>query len=100
MTEQLELLAQEEKPIWYPLQKGKRTQKAVKEFYMPKMVKVLVDRRYELGLTQEELEHRLGTCKGHVDKWERGVITPTIFNYQCWMEALKLDVQFVSVDES
>lgn len=98
--QQLDLITETEKPIWYPLRRGKRTKEAVQQYYLPKMVKVLVKRRYELGMSQEELEHRLGTCKGHVDKWERGVITPTIFNYQCWAETLGMELKFEAVDAS
>lgn len=47
--------------------------------------------RLELGLTQEELAHRLGVNKGMVSKWERGKSKPSI-SVQTAIEELKREV--------
>lgn len=48
----------------------------------------LIERRRQLGLTQGELEDRIGVTGCLVGKWECGMRTPGAFLLGCWAEAL------------
>ena len=47
--------------------------------FLKDVVKQLVKRRKELGITQEELNYKLGVADRLVSKWESGTRTPTSF---------------------
>lgn len=44
--------------------------------------------RRKQGLTQDEINHRLGVADRLVSKWECGVRTPSSFSLYCWADAL------------
>ncbi|MEQ8524715.1 helix-turn-helix transcriptional regulator [Gracilimonas sp.] len=48
----------------------------------------LIKLRHRKGMTQEELNHRIGVADRLVSKWECGMRTPTSFNLYCWADAL------------
>lgn len=48
----------------------------------------LIDRRRRLGITQEDLGHRIGLTEHHLAKYEVGIRTPNAFVLTCWAEAL------------
>lgn len=56
--------------------------------FLKGLVAQLIQLRLKRGLTQEELNHRLGVADRLVSKWECGVRTPTSFNLYCWADAL------------
>jgi hypothetical protein len=52
------------------------------------LVARLRSRRLELGLSQLELDWRMGLCNGHTEKWERRYRRPTGWNLAIWIMAL------------
>ncbi|WP_319480251.1 helix-turn-helix transcriptional regulator [uncultured Draconibacterium sp.] len=56
--------------------------------YLKDVVSVLVSQRHKVGISQEELNARLGVSDRLVSKWECGMRSPTSFNLYCWAYAL------------
>ena len=54
-----------------------------------KFAKAVLDRRKELGLTQEELARRVGTSKQMVSKYELGQRSPKVTMANAFAEALE-----------
>ena len=50
----------------------------------------LADRRIQQGLSQNELDERLGLTRGHIGKWETGRRRPTAWNLSNWAYVLGL----------
>lgn len=63
--------------------------------YLETLVKALVRRRKQLGITQEELNHKLGMADRLVSKWEVGTRTPLTFHLYCWADALKSELTII-----
>ncbi|MCB0518087.1 MAG: helix-turn-helix domain-containing protein [Lewinellaceae bacterium] len=55
-----------------------------------------IERRKELGLSQEEVDGRMGTADRLCSKWECGQRQPTSFNFFCWAQALDARLVLVS----
>ena len=66
--------------------------------FLEDVVKRLIKRRLQLGMTQDDLNHRLGVADRLVSKWECGVRTPTSFHLYCWADALKSKMTIVAND--
>jgi len=64
------------------------------------LIKHFQRRSYELGLTQPEVDQRLGVASGLCAKWEIGNRKPTLFNAYCWAEALDLEIKLEIKDDS
>ena len=62
--------------------------KPTRNDFLKEIVHPMVARRKELGMTQEDLDHRLGVSDRLVSKWECGTRSPTSFNLLCWAQAL------------
>lgn len=60
----------------------------------------LIERRRQLGLTQCELEDRIGVTGCLVGKWEARMRTPGAFLLSCWAEALDARLMVVPRTES
>lgn len=56
--------------------------------FTSELIKQFQQRRYELGLTQPDVDQLIGVAPGLVAKWEIGNRKPTLFNAYCWAEAL------------
>ena len=52
------------------------------------VISQFIQRRKELGLSQEDVDHRMGTAERLCSKWECGLRMPTSFNFYCWAQAL------------
>lgn len=52
----------------------------------------LVQRRKELGLTQLEVDHRIGCTECLVGKWEARMHAPSLLFLLWWANALELDL--------
>ena len=50
-------------------------------------------RRYQLGLTQPDVDQKIGVATGLCAKWEMGNRKPTLFNAYCWAEALGCEIK-------
>lgn len=48
----------------------------------------LIRLRKKLGLTQEEVNYRIGVSDRLVGKWECGLRTPSAFHLFCWAQVL------------
>ena len=54
----------------------------------------LILRREQLGISQRELEERLGVSSRMVAKWESRIRSPTAGNLDRWVQALGLKLVF------
>jgi transcriptional regulator with XRE-family HTH domain len=52
------------------------------------LIKQFQQRRYHLGMTQLDVDLKIGVAPGLVAKWEIGNRKPTLFNAYCWAQAL------------
>lgn len=52
------------------------------------VIALLRQRRESLGISQEDMEERIGVTRGLVQKWETGVRQPSAFLLTCYAEAL------------
>ncbi len=59
----------------------------------------LARRRRRLGLSQEELDERLGCAERMVSKWECGRHAPTLGALVAWAEALGLRIVLLETAE-
>lgn len=69
------------------------TNKERKDF-LADVVKPMIKRRKDLGLTQEDIDNKLGVADRLVSKWECGLRTPTSFHLYCWADALNGSIFF------
>jgi transcriptional regulator with XRE-family HTH domain len=56
------------------------------------MVVQLIERRKELGISQEALAFDIGCAKSLIHKWEQYKRVPSGFMLGCWVEALGLQI--------
>lgn len=70
-----------------------------RDIFLSEVIGQFVKRRKELGLTQEEVDGRLGTAERLCSKWECGQRTPTSFNFMCWAEALGASLVLLPMKE-
>lgn len=54
--------------------------------------KVILEKRKELGLTQQELAHKLGVTDRSVSRWEKGTSTPDIHSLKRLSEILNVSM--------
>lgn len=73
-----------------PLAKNLHTRPSTHEErrYYARLVAQLVDRRKSLGLSQAELNDRIGVSDAMVAKWESMARMPGAFYLMCWAQAL------------
>ena len=57
------------------------------------LIKQFQLRRYQLGLTQSDVDQKIGVATGLCAKWEMGNRKPTLFNAYCWAEALGCEIK-------
>lgn len=69
-----------------------RTPSAIEQDYYRQLVMMFARRRETLGLTQEDLDSRLGLSDGQVAKWEALQRVPGAFMLMCWSNALGLSL--------
>lgn len=58
-----------------------------------RVVYKLVDRRKQLGLTQDMLAYDIGCTRTLISNWERFKRQPSPFMLGCWVEALGLQIE-------
>lgn len=63
--------------------------------FLTDVVEQFVHRRKNLGLTQEDIDVKMGNGDRQCSKWECGLRTPTSFNLLCWAESLETKIQIV-----
>jgi len=56
--------------------------------FLEELIRSLAKRRYDLKMTQEELNYKLGMSDCMLNKWEAGHRSPTAFHLYCWADAL------------
>jgi transcriptional regulator with XRE-family HTH domain len=59
------------------------------------LIKRMAQIRTAQRISQEALDHRLGTAAGLVAKWECGMRRPTSFNLWCWAQSLGVTIAIV-----
>ena len=63
------------------------------------LIHPLIEEREKRGISQFELEHKIGVTRGYLTKWECGLRTPSLYSYICWAEALDLGIGFYPLDD-
>lgn len=63
------------------------------------LIKQFQERRYQLGLTQPDVDQIIGVGTGLCAKWEMGNRKPTLFNAYCWAEALGCEIKLEIKDD-
>lgn len=58
-------------------------------------IAALVERRKELGFSQDRVAHLIGFSEGMVAKWEALDRLPTAFSLMCWCNALGVTLEIV-----
>jgi transcriptional regulator with XRE-family HTH domain len=65
--------------------------------YVNDIIQQMIDQRKQLGLTQDELDYRVGVADRLIGKWECGTRNPNVFNLCCWAQTLGLKLALVPV---
>jgi transcriptional regulator with XRE-family HTH domain len=73
-----------------------RTPSDIERDFYATLIAGLVARRIELGLTQEQLDHKLGLADGQTAKWEAFQRVPGAFMLMCWSQRLGLSLTAIS----
>ena len=55
------------------------------------LIKKFQLRHYQLGLTQPDVDQKIGVATGLCAKWEMGNRKPTLFNAYCGQKPLDVD---------
>ena len=63
--------------------------------YVGRLVKQFVARRLALGLSQAELNFRMGLADRYIGKLERGLRTPQLYLAMLWADAVDCDLVLV-----
>jgi len=64
-----------------------------REDFLRDLISQFINRRDQLGMTQEDVDAMMGNAERTVSKWECGNRTPTSFNLFCWAEALNATIE-------
>jgi transcriptional regulator with XRE-family HTH domain len=62
----------------------------MEEKFYKNLIGLLIAKRKEAGLSQEQLCERIGVSDGLVNKWESGARLPSSFYLMCWCVALDM----------
>jgi len=68
--------------------------------FTEQLITQFAKRRNELGITQVQVDERIGVATGLVAKWESGNRKPTLFNAHCWAEALGCNIKLEAYDDN
>ena len=60
------------------------------------IVEQLIQRRNDLGYTQEALADMIGCTTSLVHKWEQYKRVPSGFMLSCWLDALGVEIKIVT----
>ena len=63
-------------------------QKALGTQFHDQLITQFVSKRHELGLSQMDLDEKIGVARGLVSKWEVGIRKPSGFLFCIWAESL------------
>ena len=63
--------------------------------FLKDVVSQLVVRRLALGITQAEVDYKMGNADRLCSKWECGLRTPTSFNLYCWADTLQCTLTMI-----
>ncbi len=65
-----------------------------------RLVKELIDARFEQSLSQESLAHKIGCASSLIHKWETHKRIPSGFMLMCWLDALEYEIQIKKVSHN
>jgi len=65
-----------------------------------RLVKELIDARFEQSLSQESLAHKIGCASSLIHKWETHKRIPSGFMLMCWLDALEYEIQIRKVSHN
>ncbi len=66
----------------------------LKSAFDEQVIKQLAKRRYELEVTQEYMNHKIGCADRLINKWECGSRLPSAFSLWCWVTSLGGEITF------
>ena len=67
-------------------------QKALGTQFHDQLITQFVSKRHELGLSQMDLDEKIGVARGLVSKWEVGIRKPSGFLFCIWAESLDCEL--------
>ena len=67
-------------------------EKALGTQFHDKLITQFVSKRHELGLSQMDLDEKIGVARGLVSKWEVGIRKPSGFLFCIWAESLECEL--------
>ncbi len=63
-------------------------EKALGTEFHNQLITQFVAKRHELGMSQMDLDEKIGVARGLVSKWEVGIRKPSGYLFCVWAEAL------------
>jgi len=63
-------------------------QKALGTSFHNQLITQFVSQRHKLGMSQMDLDEKIGVARGLVSKWEVGIRKPSGYLFCVWAEAL------------
>lgn len=67
-------------------------EKALGTAFHNQLITQFVAKRHELGISQMDLDEKIGVARGLVSKWEVGIRKPSGYLFCIWAEALGCDL--------
>lgn len=68
-----------------------------REDYAKPIIDKLIKRRHDLGLSQLQVNEKLGMADRYVNKWECGMKTPNLYNLMLWCSVLGLKIEITEI---
>jgi DNA-binding transcriptional regulator YiaG len=63
-------------------------EKALGTLFHNQLIPQFVEKRHKLGMSQMDLDEKIGVARGLVSKWEVGIRKPSGYLFCVWAEAL------------
>ena len=67
-------------------------EKALGTSFHNQLITQFVAKRHKLGMSQMDLDEKIGVARGLVSKWEVGIRKPSGFLFCCWANALECTI--------
>jgi transcriptional regulator with XRE-family HTH domain len=63
------------------------------------LIDQMIERRHDIGISQSELDHRIGCTDGLVAKWECGLRRPQSRSFAEWAKALECELVLTPINK-
>ena len=67
-------------------------EKALGNQFHKQLIPQFVSQRHKLGMSQMDLDEKIGVARGLVSKWEVGIRKPSGFLFCIWADALECEL--------